>query len=104
MEKQHPDDIEAAYHNRAEDHLRDPVAADEPQARNRRHDLVQIAIAVKDDGAVVPGLAGPEPNPAGAANKRADKNQQNPHQKSPAEHVYRKPSLPERVIAVAERI
>src|SRR5438132_7174098 len=104
MKEETADYIKASDDNRAENHLGDPIAADESQAGNRRHDFMQVAIAIKNDGVVVPSLSRPKPDPTRAANERADKNQQDPHQKTPAEHRDRKPTLLDRVITIAQRI
>src|SRR2546423_14476611 len=65
---------------------------------------MKVAIAIEDDSVVVPRLSRPEPNPTWSTNKCADKNQQNPHQKAPIEHVEGKTTLTQRVITVAQRI
>src|SRR5437763_13489139 len=68
------------------------------------NNLMHVAIAIEDHRVVIPSLARPEPNPAGTANKSADKDQQDPHQKAPAKHIDCKSSLPICVITVAERV
>src|ERR1700680_1531873 len=102
MEEKRANHIEPANDDQPEDCLRDPVAPDKTQAWNRSDNLMQGAVAIKDDRVVIPSLSRPEPNPARPAYERADENQQNPHQKAPGEHVHCEPPLLNRVITVAE--
>src|SRR5437667_1607476 len=98
MKEQRANDIKPTDDDQPEDRLGDPVAPDETEARNRSDDLMQVAIAIKHDGVVIPGLSRPEPNPARSADECADENQQNPHQKYTGEHVHRETPLIDRVI------
>src|SRR5207244_12825492 len=68
------------------------------------NNFVNVAVTIEDHRVVIPSLARPEPNPARTANERADKDQQDPHQKAPAKHIDCKSSLPIRVITVAKRV
>src|SRR2546421_9639224 len=104
MEEQRADDVESSHDDRAEDRFRDPTRIEKSETRNAPDNLVQVAVAIEDHRVVIPGLPRPEPNPARPADKCSDEDQENPHQESPTKHVHRKPSLPQRVVTVAERI
>ena len=88
--------VESADNNCAEDRL-------DPDVRDAE-DVRQINILIEDDGVVIPSLSGPEPNPTGASNERADEDQHEPRQKPEAEHAERELALLDCVVAVAERV
>ena len=66
---------------------------------------MEIAIDFKHQTVVVPGLAGPEPHPAGAADEGTDDNHGNPqHDEAEAKGEDSNPALLEGVVAVAQRV
>src|ERR1700682_1914021 len=105
MEKKPAHHIQAAHYRSAASHLqrREQKWMAQEVLWRQADNLMQVTIALVNDRVVVPGLSGPKPDPARAANKGADDNQQYPHQKAPTEHGQRKPSLFDCVIAIAER-
>src|SRR5260370_23428181 len=74
MKEKRANYIEPADDDQTEDCLRDPVAPDESEPQNRRDNLVQVAVAIKDNRVVIPRLARPEPDPAPPADECADEN------------------------------
>src|SRR5215217_2510312 len=103
VEEQSAHQEEAADYNESKNKL-PGVAGEKVQTKLLRDDVVQIDVLVEHDCVVIPRLSRPEPDPARPANKRADHNQKDPHQKARAKHPERKAPLLQRVVAVAERI
>src|SRR5947207_2389049 len=104
MKEQRADDVERADHDRAKDRFGDPTGIENSETGNAADNLVQVAVAIEDHRVVIPSLPRPEPNPARPADKCSDEDQENPHQEPPTKHVHREPSLPQRVVTIAERI
>src|SRR5579864_1370039 len=89
--------VVAAYDNRAENAL--------AQVRRDAEDVRQVAIHLVDEAVVVPRLAGPEPLPSRAANKRADDDHRDPEDdEAEQKRPDREPALLPCVIAAAERV
>src|SRR6185503_10337836 len=104
MEKQHADQEKCRHHNQPEEGLHHPIRIKNGQAGPIGNNFVQIPITVKNNCIVVPRLSRPKPNPARSADESTDYNQEDPHQESPAEHVYGEAPLPVGVIAVTQWI
>ena len=68
------------------------------------YQVVQVYVFVENYRVVIPGLAGPKPDPARTADESSDNDQRDPHQEAGAEHCNRKSALPKRVIAIAKRV
>src|SRR5258705_9157858 len=70
----------------------------------RSNHVMQIDVLIEDYRVVIPCLPWPEPDPARPSNERANEDQRDPHQKSPAKHPESKAALFERVVTVAQWI
>src|SRR5687768_12557045 len=108
MEEERADDEKTADHKQPENELCGIVCQEAQTNRfsngTLRDHVVQVDVLIKHDRVVVPRLSRPEPDPTRSANKRSDHDQNDPLEKSSAEHPQRKSSLPERVVTIAEWI